>query len=103
MELWKVLLQPVRPLGCANNDFYYKTISKQRPLQQTAECFPSGFGWRIRKVENVLSQSLVASISLPASPASSDPRVSGWLNRHILLPQNNNHPVKRKPWATLQI
>lgn len=92
----EVSLQPARPLGCA---MWMTFITKPFWLEETAKCFPSEFRCEL---VHVLSQSLVASISLPGSEASRDPGISRWLYKRILLPQNN-HQVKWKPWPILQI
>lgn len=82
---------------------YCKPILKQCVLEQTAKHFPQSVHGRFVNSKMCLLQSLVASISLPDSQASRDPWNSRWLDERILLPQNNNHRVKWKPWPALQI
>lgn len=52
-------------------------------LEQAAEHFPSEFRWEMGKLESVLLQSLVASISPPASQTRGDPQVPRWLYKHF--------------------
>lgn len=74
-------------------------------LSKQPNISPQSFDGRFVNLQMcyVLSQSLVASISLLDFQSSRDPWVSRWFYKHILLPQNNNHQVKWKPWPTLQI
>lgn len=82
---------------------YCKPILKQCVLEQTAKHFLQSIHGRFVNSKMCLLQDLVASISLPGSQASRDPWNSRWLDKHLLLPQNNNHWVKLRPWPALQI
>jgi len=101
-EFWKVSLHPARPLGCTVlMTFIAKPSWRSVCLSKQPNLSPQSFYGRFVNLKMCYRKAwLLPSPYQTLKPAG----IHGFqMVVHILLPQNNNHPVKWKPWPALQI